>query len=283
MRESRPREAQRLAPGHKVRIVLSTPWVILITHLPSGHKEGMFVPVNSCGGWIGASQWPVLAERCFVITASPGQDRSGKHRPLDGTVSQAETTASGSPVPAAYAATGQQRAAARSRPRTVSTPIRANEVARGQRQVHVRVMKANRSSPGLSEAGGSEERDIYRCPRSRRDGAVVAACRGIPARGIQTRGFPRAPPPDSRPKLQEVWPRAVKPQWPGAEREASLQQKNQPRHTKRCRGCPQSLCSQSRVNPQTFRVTNSCCLTLSAKTGHSRQTTMVAYLSSEYT
>lgn len=90
-----------------------------MTHLPSGHKEGISVRVNSCSV-------PGLAERSFVITAFPGQDRSGKHRPMDLTVSKAETTASGSPVPAAYAATGQQRAAAGSRPRTVSTPIKAN-------------------------------------------------------------------------------------------------------------------------------------------------------------
>lgn len=57
-----------------------------MTHLPSGHKEGISVHVNSCSV-------PGLAERSFVITAPPGQDGPGKHRPLDLTVSEAETTA----------------------------------------------------------------------------------------------------------------------------------------------------------------------------------------------
>lgn len=59
--------------------------------------------------------------------------------------------------------------------------------------MHFCVMKANRSTPGLSGAGASEGREVYRLPRSQLDGAVVAACEGTLAGGNQTLGLPRSP------------------------------------------------------------------------------------------
>ena len=81
----------------------------------------------------------------------------------------------------------------------------------------VGAMKANRSTRGLSEAGGSQERGVHRPPRSRLAGAVVAACTA-------------PPPPSAKPtKLEanglglEMLGSPVA----GAEPAASLQQKNQ--------------------------------------------------------
>lgn len=54
-------------------------------------------------------------------------------------------------------------------------------------------MKANRSTPGLSRAGISAGRDVYRLPGSRLDGAMVAACDGTLALGKQTWGLPSSP------------------------------------------------------------------------------------------
>lgn len=70
------------------------------------------------------------------------------------------------------------------------------------------VLKANRSTPGLSEAGGSEERDASRRLRSWLAGAVVAACKEHCPVGIGPADTGDPSSLSQAPQTGKVWPRA---------------------------------------------------------------------------